>query len=414
MLRFFILLLICSWGLLPQDAQALPLGPQDAPTVDTYVDYLPKYRRYEDYYNIDKIEYQERRTVIHFRYVVQETQMLTLYGGSHPRSWYLRTPPRMRGLEIQFKLLEIRNIRINNKMKLEAFVHLPQVDYKVQKGDVITCQVHFIRIPKGFRMLDLIEGQDGDELKTRLNCFDIMIKSADSPLLGTEKDAEQIKENFEQEYVDILQPQAPDPNKEAQEALANLARSQENQAPRDLPNMDDGESTVEPIDYHPRGMTSMEDLECSQRVILPNVTFRDNEAVFSGRIKAMENIETVVRYLKIYPKAGVRLHGHTDVFGDAYNNLLLSRERALSIKRELVQRGIQSERVKVYFYGGKQPLLGKEKGDPSNRRVEVEPVCDWKRELKDDEKEDVGSTEGDDEETPGSWLNKEAPYVDER
>ena len=154
------------------------------PTVsanDSFFDYLPKYRKFKSNYQIDKIEYNEKRTVIHFRFVVQETGSTTFYGGNHPSSWYLRTPRRMRGVEIQFKQLELANITVNDEIRLASLTTVPEISYELNRGDIVTCQVHFVRIPNYLRMLDLIEGKEGDMNEDKYNCFDIMIKTKENP-----------------------------------------------------------------------------------------------------------------------------------------------------------------------------------------------------------------------------------------
>ncbi|MCH2044709.1 MAG: OmpA family protein [Saprospiraceae bacterium] len=330
---------------------------------DNYFDYLPKYRKFKDHYQIDKIEYRDKRTIVYFRYVVQESGYTNFFGGNHPESWYLRTPPRMRGLEIQFQLLEIQNIKINEELRLETLTHVPEVHYETKSGDVITCQMHFVRVPKYIRMLDLVQGQDGDQDQDRLNCFDIMIKSKDSPILGQEQDATKTEQRFTS-------------SNSVMPVSNNTGNPGNNPAPK--PNLNgtyDG-STADPIDYMPKSMSSIEDLSCNERVILPAVHFRDNEVQFSGRVNATKDVRLLARYLKIFPNARMRLHGHTDIHGDAIKNLSLSHDRALYIRRTLVQMGISKSRIEVHYYGGTQPLKTFPNGGDPNRRVEAEVICD--------------------------------------
>ena len=136
-----------------------------------------------------------------------------------------------------------------------------------------------------------------------------------------------------------------------------------------------GHSKPEPIDYMPGALSGVGDLKCNTRVYLPNVVFRENETKFSGRVKAIQNIRIVAEYLNDYPAARVNLYGHTDIHGNKRKNLDLSRERALAVKRELVNMGVEANRVSVYFFGGEQPLTKYKNGGSANRRVEVEPLC---------------------------------------
>lgn len=371
-------------------------GIQTVSADSSFFDYLPKYRKFKSNYQIDKIEYQEKRTVIHFRYVVQESKSTTFYNGNHPSSWYLRTPPRMRGLEIQFKQLEVANIAVNNEIKHASLTNVLEISYDLERGDVVTYQVHFVRIPHYIRMLDLIDGKEGYlDLDNKLNCFDIMIKTKDNPLLGKSDNMVSVISRFEQSF-NYVQPKIGQNNTEiagtstepsdhaslttrptttrptTTRPSTTATRPSSTTEEREVVNIT---QKPEPIDYMPGALTSMVDLKCDIRAYLPDVVFKEDETKFSGRVKAIQNIRIIAEYVKTYSKARVNLYGHTDIHGNPRKNLDLSRERALSVKRELVSMGIKPERISVYFFGGSQPLEQYKNGSELNRRVEVEPVC---------------------------------------
>jgi len=361
-----------------------------------FVDFLPKYRKYKSHYQIDKIHYRDKRTIIHFRYVVQKSGTTNFYNGSHPNSWYLRTPPRMRGLEIQFKQLELRDISINGVQKLKSLSHVPEISYEVSRGDVVTLEMHFVRIPRYIRMLDLIEGKDGDLDHDNFNCFDILIKTKENPLLGSADNEKQVVARFEKSF-NYIKPQKKEPTiASTTQASSTTSRSSLNanrstsSRSSTTPSRTNSRSTSstsspstskkkeavpEPIDYTPPSLTSMNDLKCSERVILADVKFKEGETSFAGRVRAVRNIRVVADYLKAFPKAKVNLYGHTDIYGSKYKNLNLSRERAFAVKRELMKMGIDRDKVKIYFFGGERPLKKYKFGGPANRRVEVQPVC---------------------------------------
>ena len=354
--------------------------------LDSFFDYLPKYRKFKSHYQIDQIEYQEKRTIVYFRFVVQENGTTTFYGGNHPNSWYLRTPPRMRGLEIQFKQLEVQNISVNNEVRHRSLTSTPEISYSLKRGDVVTCQVHFVRIPNYIRMLDMIEGQDGHLDQDKLNCFDIMIKTQNNPLLGKIENRDAVVDRFEQSFTYIkpkIDPTTSTPTPTlAQNKTVNPARPSSPRNTTVRPSKTEGEREVvnishakEPIDYMPDALTSLENLKCNTRVYLPNVVFKEGETKFFGRVKAIQNIRLIADYLQDYPNARINLYGHTDIFGNERRNLELSRERALAVKRELVTMGVKPEKISVYFFGGKQPLKKYRNGGDLNRRVEVQPVC---------------------------------------
>lgn len=366
----------------------------------SFFDYLPKYRKFKSHYQIDKIEYQEKRTIIHFRYVVQESKSTTFYNGNHPGSWYLRTPPRMRGLEIQFKQLEVANIAINSEVKRASLTNVREISYDLKRGDVVTCQVHFVRIPRYIRMLDLIDGKDGHLDQDKLNCFDIMIKTKDNPLLGKSDNMLAVVTRFEQSF-NYVKPKVGQDNAVASvsnepsptsttrptstrpttirptstrptTARPSTTRSTNTETKREVVNIN---QKPEPIDYMPAALSSMVDLECDTRVFLPDVVFKEDETKFSGRVKAIQNIRVIAEYIKTYADARINLYGHTDIHGNPRKNLDLSRERALAVKRELVNMGVSPDKISVYFFGGTQPLKQYKNGSSLNRRVEVEPLC---------------------------------------
>lgn len=343
---------------------------------ENFFDYLPKYRKFKSHYQIDKIEYRDKRTIIYFRFVVQNEGLVSFFSGSHPDSWFLRTPPRMRGIEVQFKLLEIRDIRINNELKLEALTHVPEVDYETVRGDVITCEMHFVRIPNYIRMLDLIQGKNGDMDQSRLNCFDILVKTKESPMLGEATDSDKTASRMEESFP-FVQPKVKPTTlsaaeREEQKKQEEIAKTNGNAPYKEV--IDKG-SEVKPIDYRPLAMSSMNDLSCNKRVILPSITFKEDEVRFTGRVKAMQDIKILYDYLNYYHKAKIILHGHTDTQGNDIKNLELSRERAMAVKLELVKMGVERDRIEILFYGGKQPLKGLEAGGDENRRVEAEAIC---------------------------------------
>lgn len=344
---------------------------------ENYFDYLPKYRKFKSHYQIDKIEYRDKRTIIYFRFVVQNEGLVSFFSGAHPNSWFLRTPPRMRGIEVQFKLLEIRDIRVNNELKLETLTHVPEVDYETSRGDVVTCEMHFVRVPNYIRMLDLIQGKDGDIDQNRLNCFDILVKTKESPMLGAATDSDKMATRLEESFP-FVKPKVESTvlssaEREQQKKQEEIAKNSGNEPYKEV--IDKGPE-VKPIDYRPEMMNSLKDLSCNRRVILPSINFKEDEVKFNGRVKAMQDISTLNEYLSYYHKAKIILHGHTDIHGNEIKNIELSRERAMAVKLELVKQGIDRDRIEIKFYGGKQPLKGLEAGGDANRRVEAEAVCE--------------------------------------
>jgi outer membrane protein OmpA-like peptidoglycan-associated protein len=73
------------------------------------------------------------------------------------------------------------------------------------------------------------------------------------------------------------------------------------------------------------------------------------------------------------PTMRIKLEGHTDIVGDFDANVELSRNRVDEVKRYLVSKGIDSDRVETVGYGPARPINKNKtlKERPENRRVEL-------------------------------------------
>jgi outer membrane protein OmpA-like peptidoglycan-associated protein len=335
-----------------------------------FCDYIPRYRKLKSHYQIDKILYKGQRTIVHFRFLAQGKESIHFYSGAHPSSWFLRTPARARGVQTEFKQIEISDLKINGLLTKDVLdAKIPNISYNVERGDVVTFALHFRRIPIHIRKVDLIEGQNGHLDGDKHNCFDIMVKTARNPMLGKAENTKELVKRFERTFTYAKTAQT-DPKK-AVARRVSVSRSSEKKVAVAAPK-----KTPEPIDYTPKNLVDMSSLECEMRVILPNVNFKEESAKFDGRMKALGNIRFVKDYLKIYPSSKVNLYGHTDIYGNPVKNRNLARERAMVIKRELVRYGIDPSRITVLSMGGENPLPEYKQGGSANRRVEVEPICE--------------------------------------
>ncbi len=85
------------------------------------------------------------------------------------------------------------------------------------------------------------------------------------------------------------------------------------------------------------------------------------------------SLDEVVKLLKAYPENKIRIEGHTDSVGAADYNLNLSRLRAESVAKYLVQQGVPTSRIETAGYGETKPIAPNVtiQGRQQNRRVEV-------------------------------------------
>lgn len=70
----------------------------------------------------------------------------------------------------------------------------------------------------------------------------------------------------------------------------------------------------------------------------------------------------------------ITIKGHTNSIGSDRNNLLLSHNRAASVRAALLQRGIPSNLIRIHGFGETKPMTGTNPIAPVNRRVEYAVV----------------------------------------
>ncbi len=88
-------------------------------------------------------------------------------------------------------------------------------------------------------------------------------------------------------------------------------------------------------------------------------------------------LENVISILNKYPTMKIEIGAHTDFRGSDAYNLILSKKRAKSVKKYLVSRGLNSNRITAVGYGETQPVNNcikpgscNEEGYDKNRRCE--------------------------------------------
>jgi len=113
------------------------------------------------------------------------------------------------------------------------------------------------------------------------------------------------------------------------------------------------------------------------RLVLPgSLTFTSGSADLTDNAEAM--LGEVAKVLAEYDKTLVVVEGHSDALGAAGFNQTLSEQRALSVARSLLGRGVAARRLVAIGYGPDYPVASNEteEGRARNRRVEllVRPV----------------------------------------
>jgi OOP family OmpA-OmpF porin len=106
------------------------------------------------------------------------------------------------------------------------------------------------------------------------------------------------------------------------------------------------------------------------KIVLHDINFEHDKATLTTEAK--QSLDNVVSGLKGQPTMELQIEGYTDSTGSDAYNLKLSKERAASAKKYLVDSGIAASRLKSEGFGEKNPIASNKTkaGRAENRRVE--------------------------------------------
>ncbi|MCH2043885.1 MAG: T9SS type A sorting domain-containing protein [Saprospiraceae bacterium] len=145
-----------------------------------YVDETPKFKGLQKVYTIDKIEYTEQRTIVHFRFMCDNA----VYGGATyypPKtsdSWILQDKHSDR----VFDAIEIRNVRQNGTVKIENVTAMESLWSDWQEAETTyECEIHFDRLPSDVNVAHLFEGTNQEANTERFSCLNIKLKTWNEP-----------------------------------------------------------------------------------------------------------------------------------------------------------------------------------------------------------------------------------------
>jgi outer membrane protein OmpA-like peptidoglycan-associated protein len=111
-------------------------------------------------------------------------------------------------------------------------------------------------------------------------------------------------------------------------------------------------------------------MEPGRRFVFEDLQFGPNQAQLVNEF--IPELERVVRLMHVRPSMRIRIEGHADATGSEEANVKLSNERAIAVKRYLMQSGIVPDRVETQGYGSTRPIAPNttEAGRRLNRRIE--------------------------------------------
>ncbi|HEX5315200.1 MAG TPA: OmpA family protein, partial [Candidatus Kapabacteria bacterium] len=111
-------------------------------------------------------------------------------------------------------------------------------------------------------------------------------------------------------------------------------------------------------------------MEPGRRFVFEDLQFAPNETQLANEF--VPELERVVRLMHVRPGMRIRIEGHADSTGSAAVNMKLSEERAVAVKRYLMQSGIAPDRLDTEGFGATRPIASNatEASRRLNRRIE--------------------------------------------
>jgi len=88
--------------------------------------------------------------------------------------------------------------------------------------------------------------------------------------------------------------------------------------------------------------------------------------------ESIKLLRPIAQYLLSHPNTKIRVEGNTDSIASRKYNNRLSKNRAKSVKKELIKMGVSSKRIFTIGYGKDRPIATNitAQGRALNRRVD--------------------------------------------
>ncbi len=104
---------------------------------------------------------------------------------------------------------------------------------------------------------------------------------------------------------------------------------------------------------------------------LENVLFDTGKSTLKS--SSYDELNELVEFMKLKNDLKIEVAGHTDDVGSDESNLILSQQRADAVRKYLISKGINAQRITAVGYGETQPVAynDTEEGRKLNRRTEV-------------------------------------------
>lgn len=126
--------------------------------------------------------------------------------------------------------------------------------------------------------------------------------------------------------------------------------------------------------------------------VVANIRFGLDSTIIdeSKNPNVFNNLDRFAEYMIKFPDCEIIIHGHTCEIGTASYNMNLSNRRAETVKKYLVKKGIEEERIKIESHGLTEPIAVNRNPDGTwktgslewNRRIEFEVVKPGEAQIK--------------------------------
>jgi len=141
-------------------------------------DNAPKYKKVQDVFSIDRIEYTATNTIVHFRFECFSEQYTgcTFYAPGESGAWVLEG----NGGGAVFPVKAVRNVQINGVQETPELTSSRSwwMDFSTNHV-TYTCELHFDRLPAHIKVADLVEGIGYEKATDRFNCLNIKLQTWD-------------------------------------------------------------------------------------------------------------------------------------------------------------------------------------------------------------------------------------------
>ncbi len=112
-------------------------------------------------------------------------------------------------------------------------------------------------------------------------------------------------------------------------------------------------------------------MDVGAKLVIENILFNTGKSTLKPQ--SFAELDKFANLLLKNPTVQIEVSGHTDNVGSASINKKLSRDRALTVKNYLINKGVEAERITHMGYGFDQPIAPNDtpEGREQNRRVEI-------------------------------------------